>query len=218
MVMRRATMMLILGAAPVILASCGQIGESPPLVAEAKSSPGERGAIDRELSGPASLSVAARTIDLRSSAFTEGAAIPAKYTCKGEDLSPPLSWNNVPTGTRSLALLVEDPDAPFGVFTHWALYGIPAESKELPEGILAEKTVHMGEPKADPARQGTNDFKKYGYGGPCPPSGTHHYHFHIYALDRNLDLSPGATRKQLLDAMKGHVMGEGELVGIFAKS
>jgi Raf kinase inhibitor-like YbhB/YbcL family protein len=151
-------------------------------------------------------------LELTSSAFPAGAPIPAQYTGDGQNLSPPLRWQNPPAGTRSLALLCEDPDAPRGTFTHWVVFNLSAESRELGEGISPEGT------RANGMAQGTNDFGKPGYGGPKPPPGKpHRYVFKLYALDRMLDLHPGATRAQLLAAMKGHVLGESQLVGTYAR-
>jgi Raf kinase inhibitor-like YbhB/YbcL family protein len=152
------------------------------------------------------------TIQLTSSAFTEGAPIPAKYTCDGEDVSPPLKWSNLPQGTKSVALICDDPDAPLGTWVHWVVYGIPATVTELPEGVPAVETIPNG------ARQGTNDFKRVGYGGPCPPKGRpHRYVFQLYALDAELQLSPGATKKDLVNAMKGHILAEGRLIGTYER-
>jgi Raf kinase inhibitor-like YbhB/YbcL family protein len=154
----------------------------------------------------------AMTIQLTSSAFTEGAPIPAKYTCDGEDVSPPLKWSNLPQGTKSAALICDDPDAPLGTWVHWVVYGIPATVTELPEGVPAAETIPNG------ARQGTNDFKRVGYGGPCPPKGRpHRYVFQLYALDAELQLSPGATKKDLVNAMKGHILAEGRLIGTYER-
>ena len=151
------------------------------------------------------------TIHLTSSAFANDAMIPGKYTCTGEDVSPPLAWSGIPTGTQSLALIVDDPDAPSKVWTHWVLFNLPASTAWLAENVPPQPTLPDG------AKQGTNDFHKIGYGGPCPPSGTHHYHFHLYALDDAVGLAPGASKQDLLDAMQGHVIDEGELIGLYKK-
>jgi Raf kinase inhibitor-like YbhB/YbcL family protein len=144
---------------------------------------------------------------LTSSAFAEGELIAPKYTCDGENVSPSLEWADVPSGTRSLALIVDDPDAPSGLFVHWLVYGIPAGKTGLTEGIGIENASAGG------MRQGKNGFGKSGYGGPCPPSGTHRYYFHLYALDDDLpDLSSGLTRQALDNSIKGHVIGEAELM------
>ncbi len=152
------------------------------------------------------------TIQLTSSAFADGAAIPAKYTCDGDDISPPLKWSGVPEGTKSLALVCDDPDAPIGTFVHWVLYGIPPSVTELSEGVPPAEVIPNG------AVQGTNDFKRLGYGGPCPPpGGAHRYFFKLYALDAELDLKPGAMKKDLVKAMEGHVLAEGQLMGTYQR-
>jgi Raf kinase inhibitor-like YbhB/YbcL family protein len=151
-------------------------------------------------------------LELTSTGFLEGALIPERYTGDGRNISPPLKWQNPPAGTRSLALICEDPDAPRGTFTHWVAFNLPADSRELGEGVPAEATLPDG------TAQGTNDFGKAGYGGPKPPPGKpHRYVFKLYALDRPLDVRPGATRAQLLAAMKDHVLGEAQLVGTYAR-
>jgi Raf kinase inhibitor-like YbhB/YbcL family protein len=158
------------------------------------------------------------TIVLKSGAFADGAKIPAKYTCAGEDLSPPLEWNGMPAAAKSLAVICDDPDAPMGTFTHWLLFNVPATLNSLDPARQPNETLRVSTSERDPqARQGKNDFGKLGYGGPCPPSGVHHYSFRIYALDRTLDLNPGADRKALFAAMKGHVLAQGRLTGLFSK-
>jgi Raf kinase inhibitor-like YbhB/YbcL family protein len=140
-----------------------------------------------------------------SSAFQDGSNIPSKFSCDGPNTSPPLQISDVPAGAKSLALIVDDPDAPSGLFTHWVIWNISPQTTTIAEGN-APKGVH-----------GTNDFGKSGYGGPCPPSGTHRYYFKVFALDRELDLPAGAKRGQLDAAMKGHVIAEGELVGRYTR-
>jgi Raf kinase inhibitor-like YbhB/YbcL family protein len=156
------------------------------------------------------------TIRLQSTAFAEGGAIPKTYTCDGEDVSPPLKWSGVPDAAKSLALVVEDPDAPRGTWTHWVLFDLPADVGELPQGVPKEERVELG-PGGKAARQGKNDFGKTGYGGPCPPSGTHRYVFQLFALDTEPGLRPGTTREQLLRAIKGHVLAEGRLTGRYSR-
>ncbi len=148
------------------------------------------------------------SLELTSPAFQAGAAIPVKYTCEGDDLSPALAWTNVPDGTRTFALIVDDPDAPGRVWVHWVAWDIPATARGLPEGVA---------PNDPTVAQGRNDFHKQGYGGPCPPKGhgAHRYVFRLYALDRRLDLPPGTTRAELDAAMRGHVLATGELMGKF---
>ncbi len=151
------------------------------------------------------------TIKLTSTAFDEGGMIPSQYTCDGQNVSPPLAWSDLPEGTKTLALICDDPDAPRGTWVHWVVYQIPASERGLPENLPARETLDGG------ARQGTNDFKKPGYGGPCPPSGTHRYFFKLYALDASLDLASGATKDQLLKATEGHVLAHGQLIGRYAR-
>jgi Raf kinase inhibitor-like YbhB/YbcL family protein len=152
------------------------------------------------------------TIQLTSSAFTEGASIPVKHTCDGQNSSPPLTWSSVPQGARTLALVADDPDAPAGTWVHWVIYNIPATAAELPEGIPTTETISNG------AAQGANDFGRSGYGGPCPPRGNpHRYYFKLYALDAELSLKPGATKKDLLRAMEGHILAQGQLMGTYKR-
>ncbi len=150
------------------------------------------------------------TIKVTSRAFEEGGMIPSQYTCDGEDISPPLEWSGVPDGTRSLALICDDPDAPMGTWVHWVLYGIDAGTRELPEDVPAKKALDSG------ARHGVNDFRRFGYGGPCPPGGTHRYYFKLYALDTELDLEPGLVKAELMKAMEGHILAQAELMGTYA--
>jgi Raf kinase inhibitor-like YbhB/YbcL family protein len=150
-------------------------------------------------------------IQVTSSAFAEGGMIPPQYTCDGGNVSPPLSWQSVPEGTKSVALIADDPDAPARTFVHWVLYDLPADVRELPEDVPNEKTTPVG------ARQGINDFGEIGYGGPCPPSGTHRYYFKLYALDAQTNLPPGSSKAKLLDAMKGHVLAEGQIMGRYKR-
>jgi Raf kinase inhibitor-like YbhB/YbcL family protein len=156
------------------------------------------------------------TIRLQSPAFLEGGAIPKTYGCDGKDVSPPLKWSGVPETARSLAVVVEDPDAPLGTWTHWVLFDLAADLRELNEGVPTAERVELGS-GGHSALQGKNDFGKTGYGGPCPPGGTHHYVFRVFALDASPDLGPGATRQQLLRAIKGHVLAEGRLTGLYSK-
>ena len=151
-------------------------------------------------------------MEITSTAFQEGEAIPAKYSCDGQDISPELTWSEVPEGTQSFALITDDPDAPIGTFTHWVIFNIPADSLGLPEAVPNEPQLTSG------ALQGKNDFGNIGYGGPCPPPGAlHHYHFTLYALDQTLDLPAGATKTQVLKAMQGHILAQVELIGTFKR-
>ncbi|MDQ3818091.1 MAG: YbhB/YbcL family Raf kinase inhibitor-like protein [Acidobacteriota bacterium] len=151
-------------------------------------------------------------IRVTSKAFQEGGMIPKQYTCDGPNISPPLAWSDVPEKTKSIALVAEDPDAPRGTWVHWVAFNIPQGTRELPENVPAQENISGG------GRQGTNDFKKVGYGGPCPPSGgAHRYYFKLYALDAELTLDSSATKDQLLKAIDGHVLGEGQLMGKYQK-
>jgi hypothetical protein len=146
------------------------------------------------------------TIQLSSSAFTEAETIPKKYTCDGQDVSPPLSWTGVPTGTNSLLLIVDDPDAPRGTWVHWVLIDLPVNLDGLPEGVQGDGI------------EGVNDFGRQGYGGPCPPRGSNHrYYFKLYALDKVLGLKAGATKSEAEKAMQGHVLAWGQLMGRYAR-
>lgn len=150
-------------------------------------------------------------IKITSSAFKDGAMIPKRYTCDGENISPPLAWSGLPEGSKSVAIISDDPDAPVGIWVHWVIFNIPPDIKGLPEAVPAGETLENG------ARQGINDSRKIGYDGPCPPGGTHRYYFKIYALDKELELGAGATKRELLKAMEGHVLGEGQLMGRYKR-
>ncbi len=150
-------------------------------------------------------------IKVTSSAFEEGGLIPAKYTCGGADVSPPLTWFSVPEEAKTLALICDDPDAPMGTWVHWVLFNLPADVQQLPENVPPDKELENG------ARQGKNDFGKIGYGGPCPPFGTHRYYFKLYALDIELDLKPGIKKKEMLKAMEGHILAQGQLMGKYKR-
>ncbi len=151
-------------------------------------------------------------IVLKSTAFEEGQPIPKKYTGDGDDVSPPLTWSGAPHGTKSQALICDDPDAPRGTWTHWVLFNLPAETRELKEAVPTTKELPDG------SAQGVNDFPNIGYGGPAPPPGKpHRYYFRVYALDARLDLKPGASKQQLLDAMKGRVLADGVLMGTYGR-
>jgi Raf kinase inhibitor-like YbhB/YbcL family protein len=151
-------------------------------------------------------------LSLSSPVFQEGEKIPVKYTCSGQDMSPPLMWGEPPHGTQAFALILDDPDAPGGVFTHWVIFNLPVDSRELPEAVPRDNQLE------NKALQGMTDFGRVGYGGPCPPPGpAHHYLFSLYALDRPLDLNAGASKKQVLDAMQGHILAQGQLTVIYQR-
>jgi len=142
-------------------------------------------------------------LSVSSTAFQEGSRIPSKYTCQ---------WSEPPEGTQSLALIMDDPDAPSGVFTHWVLFNISSDSRKLPETVPTQAQLPSG------ALQGKNDFGRIGYGGPCPPPGRpHRYRFTLYALDQPLDLKAGASKKQVLDAIQGHILAQGQLTGMYQR-
>jgi Raf kinase inhibitor-like YbhB/YbcL family protein len=148
---------------------------------------------------------------LQSPAFPADGSIPAKYTCDGQDISPPLSWDAPPAATKSLALICDDPDAPMKTWVHWVVYNLPPETRSLPERLPAGNSLPNG------GLQGITDFRKVAYGGPCPPGGTHRYFFKLYALDALLDLKPGATKAQVEAAMKGHILAQAELMGRYRR-
>ena len=144
-----------------------------------------------------------------SPAFAAGERIADRYTCTGEDVSPPVQWSTPPEGTKSMAVLMDDPDA--NNFGHWLVYNLPGNTTAVPEAL--PKTPEL----ADGSRQGETSFGEVGYGGPCPPSGTHHYVFHVYALDTMLSLPAGASKDDLLRAMQDHVLAQGELIAVYNK-
>ncbi|UCB44227.1 MAG: YbhB/YbcL family Raf kinase inhibitor-like protein [Dehalococcoidales bacterium] len=147
---------------------------------------------------------------LLSTAFSEGENIPIRYSCDGEDISPQLTWDNVPAGTQSFVLIMDDPDAPGGVFTHWVLFNLPADARQLPEAVPTEQELDNG------ARHGINDFGEISYGGPCPPFGqSHRYQFTLYSLDTTLDLPAGASKQQVINAMQGHILDSVTLTGLY---
>ena len=148
---------------------------------------------------------------LTSSAFSNEGTIPANYTCDGSDMSPPLAWSGAPAGTKSYALVVDDPDAPSGTWVHWVVWNIPATVNALAENVA--KTAEL----PDGTRQGISDFKRPGWGGPCPPSGTHRYYFKLYALDALLVVSAPATKRDLETAMKDHILGQATLLGTYTR-
>lgn len=154
-------------------------------------------------------------LTITSTAFSHNGPIPRAHTCDGADQSPPLRFSGITEGTKELALIVDDPDAPVGVFVHWVLYGLPPDVGSLPPGLPKDPSLT----KPVRALQGVNDFRKTGYNGPCPPRGpAHRYFFKLYALDTQLNLPPGATKAVLVKAMEGHVLEEASLVGTYARA
>lgn len=185
-ILRPATLVLLAGLGTSLLAGCTSEDQS---------------------------SVAPETVLVVSSpAFAEGTQIPEEYTCDGRDISPLLNWSEPPAGTRSLALIMDDPDAPGGVFTHWVIFNLPAGSTQLPAAVPTDPELPSG------ALQGSNDFGRIGYSGPCPPSGSpHRYRFTLYAVDEVLELSPGAAQSQVRQALEGHVLAQDQLTGTYQK-
>lgn len=152
------------------------------------------------------------SFEISTTAFPDGEMIPKKSTCDGSDVSPPLSWTQAPAGTQSFALIMDDPDAPVGNWVHWVIYNLPANTRQLPEGVEKQEQLASG------ATQGRNDFRRIGYGGPCPPPGKpHRYYFKLYALDTKLTLKSGATKPELERAMKSHILGETKLMGRYGR-
>jgi len=148
-------------------------------------------------------------LKLTSSAFKEGEAIPRGYTCNGANVSPPLEWTGMPKTAKTIAIIADDPDAPAGTWVHWVVYNLPAEGLGLIENTPQTETLNGG------GLQGKNDFGKIGYGGPCPPSGTHRYFFKFYVLDSELPLKSGATKAEVEKAMEGHIAGQAQLMGTY---
>jgi len=151
------------------------------------------------------------SIKVTSPAFNDGEKIPSKYTCDGANVSPPLAWAGVPANAKTLALICDDPDAPGKTWVHWVVYDLPVSKDSLAENVSKEEISAAG------ARLGMTDFKKIGYGGPCPPSGTHRYYFKLYALDSSTSLNAGTTKDQLLKAMEGHILAQGQLMGNYKR-
>jgi len=151
-------------------------------------------------------------LNLKSPDFTSGGTIPKQFTCDGQDVSPAFEWGEAPKGTKSFALIADDPDAPAGTWVHWVLFDLPANARSLPQNFPKQEQA------ADGTRQGRNDFRKIGYGGPCPPPGTpHRYFFKLYALDAKLNLKPGAAKKDVESAMHGHILAQGEWMGCYGR-
>lgn len=151
-------------------------------------------------------------LSLSSPSFKEGETIPKELSCEGADKSPQLNWSDVPDGTQSFVMIMDDPDAPMGTWDHWVLFDIPADKTELPQGVANDAEL------ADGSRSGLNSWKKHGYGGPCPPpGGPHRYFFKLYALDKKLELPNTSTKLQVEAAMKGHILAETKLMGTYSR-
>ena len=151
------------------------------------------------------------SLSITSPAFKQGGRIPSKYTCDGMDISPGLEWSDVPEGTRSFTIIADDPDAPVGTWIHWVFCNIPGEKRTLPEALPPDASLPDG------SMQGKNSWGRPGYGGPCPPGGTHRYFFRLYALDTVLELKSGVSENDLLKAMKGHILAGAELMGLYSR-
>lgn len=151
------------------------------------------------------------TINIKSTVFEEGCAIPSGFCCEGANISPNLEWESVTSDAKSLALICEDPDAPGGIWTHWVIFNIPPEVTCLSEFVMPREELEDG------SLQGANSWGTIGYKGPCPPSGTHRYYFKIYALDVKLSLPAGITREELLEAMEGHILDYGAIMGTYTR-
>ena len=166
----------------------------------------------RDGGAPAATAKGGRAMQISTKSFSSGGEVPKRYTCDGADLSPQLAWGDAPAGTQSLALIVDDPDAPRGAFTHWVAYDLPPRTRELAEDAPQASQLPGG------GSQGRNDFGKIGYNGPCPPPGKpHRYFFRLFALDKTLGLKPGASRKEVESAMQGHVLAQGEVMGRYGR-
>lgn len=196
----------MLAVACVVPAACAPEGDGPD------KPPASPRPSTRE---PTATEESPMVFTLTSPAFKEGERIPKEHSGEGKDASPPLEWTNPPPGTRTFALVCDDPDAPRGTWDHWLIWNLPADCRKLPEGVPTTETVaDLGG-----ARQGNNSWPKIGYGGPMPPPGhgVHHYHFRLVALDTELDLAPGADKEALMDAMEGHILGTAKLTGLYSR-
>ena len=197
---------LLLGLSIVILGACTTSSESsepeapPPTVESAE--PIEA---PEPTEAPAAGMEETVLFELTSTAFAQGEPIPVKYSCDGDDISPPLTWGNPPEGTQSLAIIMDDPDAPGGTWDHWVVFNLPADSRELPEAASVVATI------------GKNSWGRSNYGGPCPPGGTHRYFFKLYALDTDLSLDENANKSQVLAAIEGHTLAKAELMGTYSR-
>jgi Raf kinase inhibitor-like YbhB/YbcL family protein len=186
------------------------VGKPAPVTAPEPVTPEDT--VTSEPGSTAGAPAADAEFTLSSSAFSDGGDIPRKYTGEGEDVSPPLNWTDPPEGTRGFALICEDPDAPAGPWVHWAIYGIPADARGLPEGLPAALTLDNG------MLQGRNGFGNAGYGGPMPPKGAaHRYFFKLYALSEPISLPAGAWKRQLVNAMEGTILAEAQLMGRYQR-
>jgi Raf kinase inhibitor-like YbhB/YbcL family protein len=152
-----------------------------------------------------------KIMEIKSSSFNHEDMIQAKYTCDGQNISPPLAWSGAPKETKSFALICDDPDAPAGTWVHWVIFDIPSNINFLPEKVAKQEEI------AGLGKNGKNSSRRYGYDGPCPPGGTHRYYFKLYALDTILNLNTGLSKEELLKAMKGHVLAEAQVMGKYKR-
>lgn len=194
----------------LLLTACGAPA-TPEIVAPTTEATQPLATQTAQVEVPISTMEANVPFELTSTAFLAGEAIPAKYSCDGEDISPPLLWGTPPASTQSFALIMDDPDAPVGTWVHWVVFNIPAEVRSLPEAMLPGMKFNDVA-----ALFGTNSWGRSSYGGPCPPSGTHRYFFKLYALDTMLGLDAAAGKNQVLEAMEGHVLVQVELMGTYS--
>jgi hypothetical protein len=208
----KSRLLFALATSILFLTACTATATTQPADAMATQAPAPTTA-------PADTQAAAEDMDtpipfeLTSISFGQGGPIPEKYSCDGKDISPPLAWGDSPAGTQSLALVMDDPDAPGGTWDHWILFNISPNLRELQENLpITGKNVDP-----DAIFVGNNSWGRAGYGGPCPPSGTHRYFFKLYALDTTINLLPGATKQELLNAMDGHILAEAELMGTYSR-
>lgn len=199
----------------LLLAACAAETEAPSLTeaSTATTKAPEPTAVPAPTEASSDVMEPALPFELISTAFEQGEPIPVKYSCDGEDISPSLAWGDPPAGTQSLALIMDDPDAPVGTWDHWILFNISPDLRELEENLPI--TGKNQDPEA--IFVGNNSWGRADYGGPCPPSGTHRYFFKLYALDTTVSLLPGATKQELLSAMEGHILAETELMGTFSR-
>lgn len=202
----KKTFMLMICLGILLLAACASPGtETVEAPIEATEAPQPTAA---PTEAPSEDIEPAQPFELTSAAFKQGEPIPVQYSCDGEDISPPLAWGDPPEGTQSLALIMDDPDAPGGTWDHWIAFNISADLRELPEATSAGNVS---------ATFGQNSWGRADYGGPCPPSGTHRYFFKLYALDTTLNLDENADKEQVLAATDGHILAETELMGTFSR-
>jgi hypothetical protein len=201
---------MILGVFALLVAGCGD-SEDGDAKRDQPDSPAPA-AIQDETAEPSTELEGGVTMQITSSAFAEGATIPARYTCSGADVSPALTWSGAPQGTASFALIADDPDAPGKTWVHWVIYDVPFGAAGLAEDIPKDERLDDG------SAQGRNDFQRTGYGGPCPPRGNpHRYFFKLYALDTMLNLGAGATKAEVEAAMEGHILAQAQVMGTFAR-